>query len=228
MLTICTWLWGNKYGSRDVYQLKRALDRNLSQRYRFLLITENYRPISEKTLPGVERFNIPDIKLLSIPGCFARLRMFDPKWQEQLRIDDRLVCLDLDTIITRSVDSLFDRPENFVILAGANSVNPCPFNGSVMMLRPGYHEDVLTDWTFEKAKSVPYHEFPDDQGWLAYKIPEAATWQVGSPSGIYAFKKPGWTTGDYLPNDAKIVVFPGRRQPSRYTHLDWVDRHWSN
>src|SRR5262245_49298135 len=227
MLAICTWLWGNKYGTQDVYKLKRAIDRNIGQVYRFIMITEETRPISKQTLSGVERYPIIDLKLLSTPGCFARLRMFDPKWQAQLKIDDRLVCLDLDVVITRKIDALFNRPENFVILAGANSVNPCPFNGSVMMLRPGYHEYVFSDWTFMKSVALPYHDFPDDQGWIAHKIPNAATWKAGTESGIYAFKKPGWPHGLNLPMDAKMVVFPGKRQPSQYIGLSWVEQHWA-
>jgi hypothetical protein len=152
-------------------------------------------------------------------------RMFDPSWQSAHDID-RLVCLDLDLIVTGGLGELLDRPEPFVILRGANAANPCPFNGSVMMLQAGAHPEVWRDFSLEAAAKTPFYQFPDDQGWLAHKVPDAATWTVGSSSGIYAFQKPGWPKGDDLPAHAKIVAFPGHRDPAQFTHLPWVTDNW--
>jgi hypothetical protein len=223
MLAIATWLWGAKYAVDDVLKLQRAVARNLSQPHRFLLMTERERVIE---LPKtIERHAIKDPELLAHKGCFARLRMFDKGWQGNRQIDDRLVCLDLDIVITGKIDGLFNRPESFVILGGANSVNPCPYNGSVMMLRPGFHEEVWSTFSVEAVSALPYHEFPDDQGWIAHKIPHAATWPCGRQSGIFAFRKPGWV-GDGLPTGAKIVAFPGARRLADYQNLPWVRECW--
>lgn len=170
-----------------------------------------------------------DLHLTLIPGCFARLRMFDPHWQMQqgLSRGDRLVCLDLDAIVTGSLDSLFDRDDAFVILRGANSVNPCPYNGSVMMLRCGEHADVWSTFTVNASRKIRYHEFPDDQGWIWDKIPGVSGWKVGSASGIYAFQKPGWPSDDALPRDARLVVFPGWRDPSKFeSRHSWIGQFW--
>ncbi len=210
MLTVCTWVWGTKYGLEYVERLAAGLRRNLTQPYRFELV-------------GVED---RDQELLSVPGCFPRLRMFDPEWQRDHGIDDRLVCVDLDVVITGPLDSVFDRPEPFVILGGANSHNPCPFNGSLMMLRPGAHPEVWSDFSLEAAKHIPFYAFPDDQGWLWHKIPDAAVWPAGRQSGVYSFRKRGWPSDDVLPSGAKMVAFPGRRDPSQFTHLEWVKQHW--
>lgn len=224
MLTVCTWLWGDKYSVADVWRLKRGVFRHLQQPHRFMVMTERERPAY--ILSGAERHAIKDPELTKIDGCFCRLRMFDYGWQQNRNIDDRLVCMDLDVVITGPLDQLFDRPETFVILAGANSTNPCPFNGSLMMLRPGHHGELWTDFSLEAAQKVPYYEFPDDQGWIAAKLSCAATWRVGTKSGVYAFKKPGWPPGDELPRDAKMVVFPGKRSPRKFTNLEWVKKHW--
>lgn len=175
---------------------------------------------------GIERHAIKDPDLLDHKGCFARLRMFDYGWQKNRKIDDRLVCLDLDMIIVNYLDPLFDRAEDFVILGGGHSVNPCPYNGSVFMLRPGRHGEVWTDFSIEKAKAIKYYQFPDDQAWFAAKIPNAATWPCGRKSGIYAFMKPGWPFDHNLPNNARIVAFPGAREPKDFRHLPWVKQYW--
>jgi len=224
MLVISTWLWGGKYTPEDVMKLRRGVARNLRQPHRFLVVTEKNR--SHQFEEGVERANINDLQLLAFKGCFARMRMFDYGWQRKRKIDDRLACLDIDMVITGPLDKIFDRPEPFVILSGANSVNPCPFNGSVMMLRPGYHEEVWTSFSLNEAKKIKFYKFPDDQGWLWHKIPDAATWKCGSKSGIYAYRKPGWPTNDVLPRDASIVAFPGARQPKDHTDVSWVRENW--
>lgn len=211
MLTIGTWFWGKKYDQRYVERLKAGLTRHLKQEFRFRVFGPELR----------------DVFLTKIPGCFCRLRMFDPAWQQREGIEDRLVCIDLDTVITGPLDDLFDRPENFVILQGANAANPCPFNGSLMMLRAGYRADVFYDFSLKAASSLPCHEFPDDQGWLAHKIPNAAGWKVGSESGVYAYQKPGWPKDNQLPPDARIVAFPGWRDPSRFQGEQWVRQHWA-
>lgn len=214
MLAVVCWLWGTKYGDDDVHKLRNGIARYLEQKHSF----------------SVMRPAVCDEHLTKVKGCFCRLRMFDPEWQREVFSEDvnRIVCIDLDVVITGPLDPLFNRAENFVILHGANAANPCPVNGSLWMLRPGYRPDVWSDFSLEAAKKVPFYEFPDDQGWLHHKLPNAASWHVGPMSGVYAFQKPQWPKGDGLPSDARLVVFPGWRSPEKFKHLPWVKEHWVN
>lgn len=209
-LTICTWRWGSKYPGQYVERLKAGVTRHLAQPFRFAV----FAPEAE------------DEHLAEIPGCFCRLRMFDPAWQAKHGLTGRIVCMDLDLIVTGPLDPLFDRPEPFVILQGANASNPCPYNGSLQMLRAGAHAEIWRDFSVDAARKVPYFAFPDDQGWLAARLQDAAGWQAGPSSGVYAFAKPGWPKGSALPDGARMVAFPGRRDPCQFTHLDWVKENW--
>jgi uncharacterized protein YbdZ (MbtH family) len=130
-------------------------------------------------------------------------------------------------VVTGLLDPLFDRPEPFLIWQGANQSNPNPYNGSVMMLRKGAHPEVWRDLTPAAVEAIERHEFPDDQGWLWHKLPGAAGWPVGEDSGIWAFGKRGWPADNRLPAAARIVAFPGKRDPAQITHLDWVKEHWT-
>lgn len=209
-LVISTWMWGKKYSGTYIARLQHGVRRHLRQIHRFIVI------------------NPPDGDEALHAGCFCRLRMFSQAFQRAHGINkgDRLVCLDLDNIITGPLDPLFERDESFVILGGANAANPNPFNGSIMMLRAGEHADIWADFTLEKAQQIPFYEFPDDQGWIHHRLPGAATWPVAT-SGIYGFKKPGWPKGsDELPGNARMVCFLGKRDPSQFTHLPWVRDHW--
>lgn len=210
-LTICVWRWGSKYPGHYIERIKAGVARHLKQEYRFAVFS-----------PEAE-----DEYLTKVPGCFCRLRMFDPEWQAKHHLEGRIVSIDLDAVVTGSLDDLFDRPESFVILRGGNAANPCPFNGSLFMLRAGEHADVWRDFSLKRAGEIACHEFPDDQGWFAHRMPKAAGWTVGADSGVYCFQKPGWPAGEALPKDARLVAFPGWRDPSRFTHVDWVRENWA-
>jgi len=219
-LTIITWMWGRKYDITDVAKLYSGLKRNLKQKFRFVLFS-NW-PAAPT---GVARYEIEDIGLTNVPGCFARLRMFDPKFQQHYGLTGRTVCIDLDTVITGNLDPIFDRTEPFVILQGANSTNPCPYTGALMMFRAGAYPELWKDFSLAAVKAIPFYEFPDDQGWIWHKIPDAAGWKCGE-NGIYAFCKPGWPRGFGLPLDARMVTFNGWRSPHKFHYLDWVRKNW--
>ena len=228
-LVIAAYLWGSRFGFEYVEKLAAGLSRNINQPFRFVLVTDNPRRFGDTPYHVI---GIPsaDRHLLTTLGCFARLRLFDPEFQARIGIAcgqyDRLVLSDLDTVVTGNCDPLFDRDESFVVMQGGNSSNPNPYGGALMMLRPGVHADVWSTFSLEQAEKTPHFQFPDDQGWLRAKIPEAAAWQVGPRSGVYCFKKPGWPLGDELPPDARLVTFRGNNPPSKHTHLDWVKEHW--
>jgi len=207
-LNVCTWVWGSKYGRDYVERLFAGLHRHLK------------RPFT----PWVFHPNEADYHLTQTPGCFARLRLFDPMFQRKHGLKGRAVCLDLDLIITGELDPLFAKPEPFGILQGVNN-HKGRFNGSLWWTTVGYRPDVWSDFSLEAATAVPHAEFPDDQAWFEAKMPDAGA--LGSQDGAYAFMKPGWTTGDKLPSDARLVAFPGKRDPSQFTHLEWVRKHWA-
>lgn len=223
-LVVCTWLWGTKYAPIYVERLYSGLQKHLKQPFRFICLTESDRIGNFSS--GIERHAIQDMELTRPKGCFVRLRMFDPRWQQSHSIEDRLACLDLDVVITGALDCLFDRPEPLVILQGANASNPCPYNCSAMMLRTNAHAEIWNDFSIDRLDEIPKYDFPDDQGWIWHRAPHAAAWRAGASSGIYAFKKPGWPPGDLLPADARMVAFPGSRDPNMVLHLPWIRRHW--
>lgn len=223
-LKIVTWLWGDKYPDEYPIRLAAGIRRHLRQALRLILITDR-----KSTIVGFDEvWPIPDedLPLLAVPGCFVRLRMFDPAWQAAHGVTDRMVCIDLDSVITGPLDPLFDRPEPFVILQGGNSNNPCPYGGALMMLRPGVHSEVWSEFSLDAAAKIPRHEFPDDQGWIAHSVHGATGWKCGPSSGVYVFRKPTWPASDLLPADARLVTFNGWRNPKTFKNLDWVRKHW--
>jgi hypothetical protein len=223
MLTVVTYCWGEKYNRSYVAKIAAGVKRNLSLPHRFAIVTDDR---SLASIAPVWMIPDEDRYLLKLPGCLARLRMFDPKWQAKHGINegDRLVCIDLDAIVTGPLDPLFDRSDDFTILQGINTTNPNPMNGSIFMLRGGANAHVWSDFSFDAISKLWFHAFPDDQGWFDHKIKDAGAW--GPADGVYGFKKVHWPKGDDLPANARLVAFPGWRDPSKFEHLAWIREHW--
>ena len=221
-LTFLTWIWGDKYSALDVAKLEAGIRRNTQHPFRFIVATNNKMDLPK----SIEQIPIEDEKLIG-KGCFCRLRMFDPQWQAKYHLDT-IVGLDLDLVITANIDGITNSPKSFMILQGVNAVNPNPFNCSLMVLKAGKHREVWDDFSLEKANKIPFHEFPDDQGWIWHKLPRAEGWKPGPVSGIYGFMKPGWPNGvkNFLPANCKIVAFIGKRKPGMFTELPWVRANW--
>jgi hypothetical protein len=225
MLNVCTWLWGDRYRAEDVHKLRDSVARNLKQRHRFFVVTD-----APEEFPGTETVWIKreDYSLLAIKGCFARLRMFDPIWQMENSIYQPLLCIDVDTVVTGELDPLVDRQEDFVILSGGNASNPCPFNGALLLLRPGTNHHLWRSFSIDNIMNIPHYEFPDDQGWYAQQVPNAGIWKAGPSSGVYVYGKPGWPKGsEELPHGARAVTFIGRKEPRVFQHLEWVRENWA-
>lgn len=217
-LTVITWFWGQKYSPDYVKRLQAGVARHLKQPHRFLCVTD-------QDIDGVETTPIKDPGLTKHKGCIVRLRLFDEVWQRDIGATGRIVCLDLDAVVTGPLDPLFDRDDPFIILQGVNSAShPCPYNGSIFMLRAGYRPDVWDDFTLAKLDKIPRLEFADDQGWMRHMIPDAAAYT--DADGVWAFHKGPWRTGDNLPQGARVVAFPGRRDPAQFVHLKWVRDNW--
>lgn len=178
---------------------------------------------------AVHLINEDDAPYLAMPGCLARIRMFDQDWQERIgaKPNDLIVNIDIDCVITGPIGHLFSQRNEFTIMQGFNTTNPCPFNGSLWSFRAGERFDVWEDFSLEAYEkfNVPIHSIADDQGWLYYKFPNA---QAYTPQdGVYCFKKETWPEGSrQLPEGACLVAFPGRN-PEKYRELDWVKKHWS-
>lgn len=227
MLLVCCWLWGEKWPPVYAERLFAGLRRNIAQEFRSVLITDSAPADSGADI--VSPIKAEDYPLLERPGCLVRMRMFDPAWQASIgaRKGDRIACVDVDSIITDALDSLFDRDDEFTIMQGFNQTNPCPVNGSLWLFRAGERHDVWTDFGIDAHRkyNVPVHSIADDQGWLHFKFPHAKAYTPRD--GVYAFKKIGWGEAGRrgLPENARFVAFPGR-DPAKYPDLAWVREHW--
>lgn len=166
-------------------------------------------------------------KCRELGGCFNRLYAFSPDMREI--IGDRFACVDLDCVITGDVTGIFGMTDEFLI----NRYQPWPgseaekdqrYNGSLIIMDAGARRQV---WDVFDPRSVPriiernQHVVGSDQAWIRLVL-GAREKTLGPEHGIFEARN----VGESLPEDARMVFFSGRRDPS-LAKYDWVKRNWA-
>jgi hypothetical protein len=233
-LTFCCWRWLSPVGYRStfapetVYALREMIKRHYPHPHRFVCVTDQ-----PERLPGIETIRlwddcaaIPSPFGRHNPSCYRRLKLFARDAGKMF--GERVVSMDLDTVIVGDLTPLFDRPETFVGW-GCSDFQTQWLNGSIYMLRTGSHPEVWEtfdpDTSPEKAKRAKC--FGSDQGWMRYVLgKDVATW--GVKDGLYSYRKHICPAGNVLPANAKIVAFHGKVDPWHYSaqNVPWIKSHY--
>jgi len=90
MLTVLCVLWGDKYPAEYAYSLKKQVEKNLHQPFRF-------RCVTDQKLDGIETIK----PLVSYAGWWQKIGLFHPDMAQ-----GRTLYLDLDVCIVGSLDGL--------------------------------------------------------------------------------------------------------------------------
>ncbi|MFP4538471.1 MAG: hypothetical protein ACLFPA_09230 [Dichotomicrobium sp.] len=218
-----------QYSGEDVSLLRGQVARNLEREHEFVCITDRPGDIEDgiRTVPLDRRLHIPG-------GRYAKLQVFRPDAGET--IGARILLLDLDTVIVGGLDPLVDRDEDLVLWRNPNFglKRRAYYNTSIMLVRAGTRTEFYTRFdpkrSHDEAARATGWGGTDQRfvSWLAGR--HEAHWTAAD--GIYGAGR----LGDYcpgrattvLPENARIVFFPGRRHPKmakvRERH-PWIKDH---
>lgn len=107
-VTVACVYWGNKFSKDYVYNLKASVERNTTVPHKFVVFSDRgFAGIETKILrPGYE-------------GWWNKLQLFDPA----NKCSDRMVYLDLDTVITSNIDWLLEDRSWFMGIEDVGAVN---------------------------------------------------------------------------------------------------------
>lgn len=221
---ICVY-WGNKFSKDYVYNLKSAVDRNTSKSYRFLCL-------SDRSIPGIEtRFLRPGLE-----GWWNKLQMFDPS----IELQDRVIYLDLDTLITGNIDWLIEYEGNFMGIEDVGAVNKHQPHlkgilqtGVMAFSRSKYHS-IWSEFVLTRDRVVKTYR--GDGEYLQHLIKKRDLLQNLYPDKLKSYK---YQVYPNRPDDqTSIVCFHGRpsilqaTQESvttprmRYDPVDWIKDYW--
>lgn len=220
MLTVLTWLWAQpksrtKYTAEHVNIWASMVRRNLSMPHRIACVTnlpDGIDPAVAIITPPGDFEDIHNPRWTNgKPQCYRRLSMF--RRDAAGIFGERFACMDLDCVIGRPLDPLFDRPEDLVLFKGTASTRP--YNGSLMLIRAGCRPRVYEDFDQAAALESGALFCGSDQAWLAHRLGWGEkVW--GEDDGVVHYRS-GYRAGRPVP---RIVFFPGALKPWMITAGD--------
>jgi hypothetical protein len=244
-LTVCCFLWTDParqrsytFGRDDVKLWNDMIEKNLTIPHRRVCIT--HRP------DLVEDFieTIPIDPAKHVPGlCTVKLMVRRPDMAEVL--GNRILMMDIDCVATGNLNSLVERDEPSVFWRNPNfeiGGRRGYTQGSLQLFDAGSYSELWHDFDSNATPAMLNRRFGGgEQAWISERLNTA--W----PEPGWEWDVPVWTEEDgvygagrlfggkadkgvqsELPENAKIVFFPGDRNPSqpevRQAH-PWIERY---
>ncbi len=193
--------------------------RHLKQEHKFYCVTEHPSQVH-----GVKTIPAP----IQVQDSWAKIGLFTPQLQK-VAMGDKMLFLDLDVIITGSLDDLIAgklRPkpnyENDIVVHSADLWIAKdwhdPFNSSVMYWIHGEQGRIHTAF----RGPTDMGRLRGDQNLIAEVAPDARTFKEGDILS-YKFDK----VGDTKPKKAKVVLFHGKPKMTDLPDVQWIQKEWN-
>jgi hypothetical protein len=233
MITVVCWKWKPPLGYRSLFTgdhvniLRNMVARHLHVPHEFVCVTDDPKGIDEsiRLVRLWDDFrNLQAVVGPRRPSCYCRLKAFNA---DAAGLGERILSIDLDTVITGDITPLVDRDEDFVIWG--DTARGTLYNGGLWLLRRGTRQQVWDE--FDPATSPHLTKrakiVGSDQAWISYLLGEGeATWS--KLDGVYSFRN--HLQGKYnLPEGVRMVMFHGHIDPwapwvgNKYR---WIREHY--
>jgi hypothetical protein len=232
MLVVSTFFWkdptrhnrGYTFSDNNVRILAAMVKRNLTIPHRFVCVTDH-------DIEGIETIPVDFSK--HIPGTvFCRLAQHAPDYGDKIGAD-RILSLDLDMVVTGSLDKLVSRTEDFIIWKNPNFPAPkrAYFQSSVQLFTTGSKSELYTD--FDPATTptwVNWRFGGREQAWISERLSWKDTPVFTSEDGVYGLGRlRGAGIYETLPENCCLVSTPGARapwQPEVQNDFPWIKDHY--
>lgn len=233
--------WGDKYPAEDVNRLYRMVSKNLQLPFKFYCITENTAGL----VPEVEALPIYQPELA---GWWHKLSIYR---KDFYGLTGTVLFLDLDVVITDSLDELFDYQPGRV--CSVRDYGKCKWgiiNSSVVRFEVGQLDYVWQGFLANQQWIVDHMH--GDQDWLGRVAPFI---ELYPPDWVVSYKKhcqarghkllgigdwlmrKGWLSPigeSKVPDNAKIVLFHGKPDPIDVVNTPykiwkiapWIKQYW--
>jgi hypothetical protein len=235
VLTVAAYFWHPDEGSKfapytpdDVRRLQRMVKRHLTIPHEFAVVTDRPHMFDgDKDIRA-----IPLDMTKHVPKtCFAKLMTFHPNGQDLF--GERVLQIDLDTLIVGDMVPLVERSEDLVLWRNPSRIpwdNPAVqgrpyYNTSLVLHRCGTRPSIWMKFDPENPKCR------DDQWWVSDRVGPYAPYWDGS-HGVYRLGRPdtpGSGVMGSLPDNARIVTFPGSEGKWHEPHVaqanPWIEQY---
>jgi hypothetical protein len=223
LLSVVLWKWRNsgkwkQYDAGHVNRLARMLAAHLRVSHRVVCFTDDAAGIDQSVecLPlSSGAAPVPRFDKMPLRNCFRKIGLFNPAMREIA--GERLLQIDLDTVIVGDISHLVERAEPTVVWRSP-SIGRKGFalNTSLVLHAAGSRSDL---WDSYRAEPEGIALAAQAEGWtgtdqavVAYLAPDLPTFD--ERDGVISFRDhlKGGMRG--LPPDARMVSFYDRFDPA--------------
>ena len=230
-LAIVTMLWhdpryrrGQPYDARHVNRLAWSVSRNLTTPHHHVCLTEED---TSEINSGVTCLPFPTRDYDRMGGCWRKLQLFGEEIG-QIVDAERLLYLDLDTVICGSLDPLVCEDVPIALVRCRDKRTP--YNTSAILMTAGRFPHIwdsfVADPVAATRDSALAGMIGDDQAWVSLRLdPHQRAWSA--EDGVLNFEQ--HADGRELPENARMVYFAGPHDPAQsevQARNPWVERHW--
>jgi len=245
MQTVICMKWGTAYGPEYANKLHSMVKRNTARPLRFICFTDDTTGLD----PGIEALPLPPIALP--PSHQWKTWRKISLWQRELAgLSGDVLFLDLDLVVTGSIDGFFDfEPQkSYCVIENWTQMGQGIGNTSVFRLRVGAHAEVF-DRLSADPKAV-FAKYRNSQTFASRTITSMTYWPA---EWCVSFKHtliPRWPLNFIrippLPAQTRVVCFTGLPNPDHardglwpskrkawwkalYKHVrptPWIAEHW--
>jgi hypothetical protein len=226
MITVVCWKWHqpnyrSKFTAEHVNVLEQMVAKHLQLPHKFVCITDDPDGIDCETIPlwNEPRVHLPEGR----PNCYRRLKAFAPDAAEWL--GERILSIDLDTVIVDDITPLVDRHDDFVIWG--DTARNTHYNGGFWLLRAGSRSQVWTEFTPD-APRLTRNMVGSDQAWISYVLGKGQP-KWSEVDGVYSYRNHLREGTLPLPSNARIVFMHGKFDPwdeLAQERSPWIQKHW--
>lgn len=234
--------WGDRYGADYVNRLHSMVRRNTARPLRFVCFTDDETGLD----PGIEAKPLPAIDLPE------RVRWKPWRkislWQERLDdLEGDVLFLDVDLILTGSIDGFFDHEPDrtFCVIRNWTQPDKRIGNTSCYRFRVGSHP-----YLYHRLMREPEDvlgRYRNSQTYISSEIKEMAFWPADWCVSFKHSLMPRWPLNfvmtPKLPPETRVVAFTGKPDPDEardgrwpaawykkiYKHVrptPWIAEHW--
>ena len=242
MKNIVCMKWGTLYDAGFVNKLYGMVSRSISGEFRFVCMTDDPSGLN----PAIEYQDCPAIEG-PLPWRETGWRKI-ALWAGTLPgMEGDWLFLDLDVVITGSLDAFFDylTDRSFVVMQNWTQPGQNIGNTSVYRFRVGSHPDLLEE--LQRDFMGVIQRYGNEQTFVTRNIPDTAFWP---DEWCVLFKVQcvpampmRWWQAPRLPTGARVVAFPGSPNPDDaadgiwpaksykklYKHIrpaTWINDYW--
>jgi hypothetical protein len=230
MIDVVCCLWGNwpsgeGWGPEYVRRLRNSVRRNFSRPHRFTCLTDQPHEIAAgiRTRPLTAPTRL---------GVLPKLSVYDPahEWEE------RVIVLDLDTVIVGSLDEMFSYQGRFCVRKAYHPKALREFRGvggDALSFAPGFGAEELWKPLTERTSYFEANSRRGDErqvysDWLRKRGVPVDFWQDLFPGQYLSWKMSIKKAGLSAPPEGTTMVsFHGTPRPHEVRHrLEFVKEHW--